>query len=389
MSKKIIVRTLCLNVLFTVLLSVFMASCTKPEQEPSIPENPDGDGLVSISFSVKDTSVFVNESFPLDIIYNPAEVNSDTVNGVWRVSDETVLSVSEAGVVTGLKATGDDKAVVRYTVSETIFAECSVRVRELPLPGEIALSQELLYMEIGDTEDVNVVTSSSDDYTHSDLWWASSDESVATVSSTGEITAVGNGAVCIMASIGELSAYCFVNVFDPDYPTEYDDAWLNSPYPYLEYPTERDRILAAENIIGEGPLMYRKLVEEDGGILTFRLRDYFGQGISSPMFEEVFYDLNPDAGAPIAWGNARGITSNELIISEDGPSIMEEMMLEAGYTFGKEVDLGDGLYGGWFFSELQNRSCLIYVVPSIYEADRLMGVMEWRVLSDDPMNDGE
>ena len=77
-----------------------------------------------------------------------------------------------------------------------------------------------------------------------------------------------------MASVGDLAAYCFVNVHDPSYPSEFNEGWLMTPYPYLEYPTERDRVIAAENAIGEGPLILRKLVDEDGDILTFRLRDY-------------------------------------------------------------------------------------------------------------------
>lgn len=376
-NKKQLCVRISTNVLFAVVLSsMLMFSCTKQEQESP---KPDKGGLESISFSVKDTAIMVNESFQLEVICVPSEISAESVMGTWSVSDEDVLSVSDEGLVTGLKAS---EAVVRYTVTETILAECSVRVRDLPLPGEIGLNKDVLYMEIGDTEDVNVITNTSSDFTHSDLWWASSDESVATVSSTGEITAIGNGAVCIMASVGDLAAYCFVNVHDPSYPSEFNEGWLMTPYPYLEYPTERDRVIAAENAIGEGPLILRKLVDEDGDILTFRLRDYFDQGLASPMFETVCYDLSPETGEPIAWGHARGIRSQDMV---DG--IMVEMMLENRYVWKKYVDMEDGSYGGWFANEMTDRSLLIYVTPSVYENDRLMGVMEWRILSEDPLND--
>ena len=289
-------RQLCVristNVLFAVVLSsMLMFSCTKQEQESP---KPDKGGLESISFSVKDTAIMVNESFQLEVICVPSEISAESVMGTWSVSDE----------------------------------------------------------------------------------------SVATVSSTGEITAIGNGAVCIMASVGDLAAYCFVNVHDPSYPSEFNEDWLMTPYPYLEYPTERDRVIAAENAIGEGPLILRKLVDEDGDILTFRLRDYFDQGLASPMFETVCYDLSPETGEPIAWGHARGIRSQDMV---DG--IMVEMMLGNRYVWKKYVDMEDGSYGGWFANEMTDRSLLIYVTPSVYENDRLMGVMEWRILSEDPLND--
>ena len=108
----------------------------------------------------------VNESFQLEVICVPSEISAESVMGTWSVSDEDVLSVSDEGLVTGLKAS---EAVVRYTVTETILAECSVRVRDLPLPGEIGLNKDVLYMEIGDTGDVNVITNTSSDFTHSDL----------------------------------------------------------------------------------------------------------------------------------------------------------------------------------------------------------------------------
>ena len=363
------------------LMSFMLLSCSKPEPDtpPAVDEET---GIESVSLSPSDTTVSAGEKFLLKVSLTPSGVDADTVSGVWSSDDPDVASVDNDGMVT---AVAEGSTVIVYSIGDTLSAECTVTVlpEDEPMPDAIALSEELVRLSVGETADINVIAAGSDNWTHPDLLWSSSDEEAVTVSSDGEVTARAFGSVCVMASVGDLYAYCMVIVEDASQPVEYDPAWLSVPYPYLEWPTTADRIKAAENASTEDELLLRKLTSESGGILTYEIRDYFDHGPASPMFNNTFYDLNAREGERFAWGYCLGISSQDMV---DG--VMVELMAEQGYVWKKKIDMEDGSYAAWYANGPADRSALIYVQPYNDDPDRMYGVIEYRVLEDDPLNDG-
>lgn len=363
--------------LMAILALVLASSCNKDNKKPDV--IPD-ETLNGVTLSVTDTAVSVSSTFQLEVTFDPADWKDRT--GEWSSTDNSIATVDENGTVTAI-AKGN--ATIRFSASESIYDECSVEVyeEEIPLPDMIWLTEETVQMSVGETHDLNVIASGSDDWTHPDLIWESSDEETATISQSGLITANAFGTLLVRAVIGELEAYCLVSISDPSQPTEFDSNWLEAPYPYLEYPTTKERIIAAENASREDAMILRKLISDNGDQLSFEVRPYFESGPASPMFNNTFYDLSPEPGERFAWGYCLGIYRQDMV---DG--VMSEMMMEMGYLWKKNIERPDGTYAAWYANEEKNRSALIYVQPYDAEPDRMFGTIEYRILEDDPNNDG-
>ncbi|MBN2767337.1 MAG: Ig-like domain-containing protein [Paludibacteraceae bacterium] len=87
-----------------------------------------------------------------------------------------------------------------------VFTSCDTNI-----VNEVTLDQNNLTMFVGD----KIVLSADVDFSGSitpSIIWTSNDETVATVSSTGEISALKGGAAIITATAGEKSAMCEVTV---------------------------------------------------------------------------------------------------------------------------------------------------------------------------------
>ena len=96
---------------------------------------------------------------------------------------------------------------------------------EVPVPiSSVNLNQTSLSIYEGDYS-ILVATVGPEDATDKNVFWSSSDPSVATVVQTGfttAVTAVSSGSVVISATVGGMSATCVVSVqTSPDYIDEY------------------------------------------------------------------------------------------------------------------------------------------------------------------------
>ncbi|MBQ6081340.1 MAG: Ig-like domain-containing protein [Bacteroidales bacterium] len=80
--------------------------------------------------------------------------------------------------------------------------------------ASVAISQTEAEMELGETVQLKVQVTPSN-ATQQSVMWASSKKSVATVSDTGEVTAVGEGSATITATAGGKSASCRITVLKP------------------------------------------------------------------------------------------------------------------------------------------------------------------------------
>ena len=121
----------------------------------------------------------------------------------WESSNTSVATVSADGVVTAVSAGNATITAVFGEYKET----CAVTVTS----PSVTLNMTSISLYVGETETITAAVLPPE----GTVTWTSSSTSVATVSSDGVVTAVGNGTAEITASCGNISATCLVTVKNP------------------------------------------------------------------------------------------------------------------------------------------------------------------------------
>ena len=165
-------------------------------------------GVESVTVEPSAAEIIKGETVSLSAAVLPENAEITTVQ--WSSSNEDIATVDSKGTVTGV-GTG---AVTILAEAGGKWGSCDVTV--LPVSVEsVTVSPESLEMRIGE---VSMLSASvlPEDAEDRSVVWSSSDELVATVSETGEVTAVGAGNAKITAASGEISGECSVTVIgDP------------------------------------------------------------------------------------------------------------------------------------------------------------------------------
>lgn len=154
------------------------------------------------------------KTIKLTPIFTPADASNQNVT--WTSDDLAVATVA-AGVVTGV---AEGTANITVTTEDGGFtATCAVTVRVIH-PSSITLDKENATIEVGDEYQLTA-TVLPDDADDMSVSWESSNPEVATVSSTGLVTAVAKGSATITATTqdGNKTASCVVTVKAPAKPT--------------------------------------------------------------------------------------------------------------------------------------------------------------------------
>lgn len=135
------------------------------------------------------------ESFQLIATVSPETAGDKHTE--WTTSDEKVVVVDQQGNVS---AVGVGNAIITATTTDgsNKSASCEVTVDEISVKN-ILLDTESVVLEIGESVKVEA-TAVPDDAGNKKLLWVSDDEKVASVSSFGEIVAIGEGQTVIRVS---------------------------------------------------------------------------------------------------------------------------------------------------------------------------------------------
>ncbi|MCQ2183936.1 MAG: Ig-like domain-containing protein [Bacteroidales bacterium] len=139
----------------------------------------------------------------------PEAAYNDTVK--WKSTDENIAVVGN-GIVTGLNV---GKADIVVITDEGGFTDtCHVEV--ISSIQKITLSQNELQLNTGGTAQLTATISPAD-ATYPEIVWTSSDDEVATVDQSGNITARKRGkcTVTATAAVGGASSSCEVTVYSP------------------------------------------------------------------------------------------------------------------------------------------------------------------------------
>lgn len=153
------------------------------------------------------------EKVNLSATVGPENVTSKVV--IWSSSDENIATVADDGTVTAVKA-GDVTITAKAAYGKNVTATCDIKVSEAekpqptpepepqPTPQKVAattitLDKTTANLKEGETVELKA-TVDPENATDKSVTWTSSDESVATVSKDGKVTAVKAGSVKITAT---------------------------------------------------------------------------------------------------------------------------------------------------------------------------------------------
>lgn len=155
------------------------------------------------------TSVHIDNSIELLATVLPSNADDKTV--IWSSSDETIASVSQTGVVTGISE-GVVTIHVVSTRNASAFNECVVTV--MPVDAQsISLNETELYLDVYDISTLSVAFTPVNT-TDKTISWSTTNSNVATVEN-GSITAVGVGTATIRATAHNgLFDDCVITVSD-------------------------------------------------------------------------------------------------------------------------------------------------------------------------------
>ncbi len=135
----------------------------------------------------------VGESMQIEASVLPD--NADNCNVNWYSDDNTIASIDESGLLTGLHP-GVTEITVRSEADYYLYETRTICVYE-PI-GDIVLTPNRLSLDIGKQIQLTA-NSRSGVLPNYMLTWSSSDENIATVTASGLVTRVGNGSAFITA----------------------------------------------------------------------------------------------------------------------------------------------------------------------------------------------
>ena len=172
------------------------ASCAVTVSKSVVP-------VTSVTLDRSTLSLEKGQSVKLVATVSPSDATDKDVT--WNSSDFSVANVDQEGNVLAMKS---GSATITTKAGEKT-ATCRVTV-VTPVAG-ISLDRSSLSLEVGQSETL-VATVLPDDATEQSVSWTSSDNTVATVDSSGKVTALKKGSTTITASAGGKYATCSVTV---------------------------------------------------------------------------------------------------------------------------------------------------------------------------------
>lgn len=151
----------------------------------------------------------LDKSETLVATVSPSNATNQTVT--WSSSNPAVASVSSNGKLTGLKE-GTTTITVR-TSDGGKTATCKVTVKDVVKVKGVRLNESSVTLGVDDTYTLKATVNPSD-ATNTNVTWKSSNTSVATVNSSGKVTAKkeGTATITVTTEDGSYKATCKVTV---------------------------------------------------------------------------------------------------------------------------------------------------------------------------------
>ena len=160
-------------------------------------------GANELKFDIHDLSLQVGEEYKIQTTILPENTFDKIIK--WSSSNNSVATVDEDGNIVALKA---GIAIIKGSMNKIANDSCKLVVIQT---AESILLQETAEMYIGASLKLTA-TVLPEDVTDKTVTWSTSDASIATVDTEGNVTAVSLGEATITATCGDKSATCKVTV---------------------------------------------------------------------------------------------------------------------------------------------------------------------------------
>lgn len=149
-----------------------------------------------IALDIHNAELFIADTLQLTATITPADATNKNV--VWTTSNEAVATVSASGMVTAVAA---GQVVIFATTEDGNYSDsCSIVVT---VPVEtIKLNTDTVDLKVGETFQMVAVVY-PENATNKDIVWTIENESIATISEDGLITAVSEGVTGITATAAD------------------------------------------------------------------------------------------------------------------------------------------------------------------------------------------
>ncbi|QNK41550.1 Ig-like domain-containing protein [Caproicibacter fermentans] len=161
-----------------------------------------------VTLSLSDVPVERGKTIALVATLDPPD-STDKV--LWATSDNAIATVDDSGQVTGISA---GNATITASVGDGAIS-VSCQVTTVVSISELDLSDTELSLKKGEGHNLTAQVLPEDTTEDKTVTWSSSDKTVATVDSSGKITAVEGGTAIVTAQTGKHSAQCTVTVTVP------------------------------------------------------------------------------------------------------------------------------------------------------------------------------
>lgn len=162
---------------------------------------------------------------------------------------------------------------VPYTAAPTTTVPTTATV---PCTGLSLDDTDVLLTFVGDSWRIDAVAQPSD--TTDVIQFFSSNESVATVSPSGEIRAVGEGSAVITVVCGDVSKECFVNCTVETIPPETTEPVVTEPVTEPTEPTEppTEPTQPQQTVTGPCKISHKDVTIKVGESFNLKLKDAYG-----------------------------------------------------------------------------------------------------------------
>jgi len=175
------------------------------------------DVVSSLELDYHDIEMYTGETRRLSYVLSPALIDNPKV--IWTSFDTSVASVDATGMVTA-KGPGKTQIMIMSASNGSFYDICTVVVKQKAT--SVKMNYKELTMNRGEYFDMEV-TIAPVNATEASLIWESLNSTVATVSSTGRITARAEGtAIIAVRTQSGVVSYCTVNVIEPVISLELD-----------------------------------------------------------------------------------------------------------------------------------------------------------------------